>query len=246
MDTGLIHEGERLDDLQISGRYILQDPKRFCFGMDAVLLSGFVSVKPGETVIDLGTGTGILPILLEAKTKGEHFTGLEIQSESADMAQRSVSLNGRNDRISIVCGDIREASGIFGKASFNVVVSNPPYMIADHGIANPSDAKAIARHEICCKLEDLIRETKALLRPDGRCYFVHRPFRLVELLSDMHIAGIEPKRLRMVHPYKDKEPSMVLVEGKKGGRPRLSVEPPLIIYEKDGVYTKEVDEIYGF
>lgn len=246
MDKSLIHPGERLDDLQISKRVILQDPGRFCFGMDSVLLANFAVVKPGERVIDLGTGSGIIPILLEAKTPGEHFTGLEIQSASADMARRSVAINEKTDMIDIVDGDIKEASGIFGKASFDVVVSNPPYMIADHGIANPSDEKAIARHEILCNLEDIIRETKYLLSPKGRCYFVHRPFRLVEILAGMHEKGIEPKRMRMVYPYVDKEPSMVLIEGIKGGKPRLKVEPPLIVYGSEGKYTKEVDEIYGF
>lgn len=246
MDTELIREGERLDDLQISGRVILQDPKRFCFGMDAVLLSGFAAIKPEEKVIDLGTGTGILPILLEAKTKGEHFTGLELQSGSADMARRSVAINNRSEKISIVCGDIREASGIFGKASFNVVVSNPPYMIAGHGGVNPSDAKAIARHEIECTMEDLIRATKELLVPNGRCYYVHRPFRLVELLCGMRNAGLEPKRLRMVHPYIDREPSMVLVEGRRGAKSGITVMEPLVIYDENGEYSKEVKRDYGF
>lgn len=225
---------------------IIQNPDRFCFGMDAVLLSGFAKIKRGEKVIDLGTGNGILPILLEAKTEGGHFTGLEIQAESADMARRSVQMNGTEDKIDIVTGDIRQADEIFGRSSFDVVVSNPPYMIDNHGIKNPQDAKAIARHEILLSLEDLIQQTAKILKPEGRCYYVHRPFRLVELLSGMHNAGIEPKRIRFVYPYIDHEPTMVLIEGRRGGNPRVTVEKPLIIYGPDGKYSEEIQNIYSF
>ena len=214
--------------------------------MDAVLLSGFAKIKRGEKVIDLGTGNGILPILLEAKTEGGHFTGLEIQAESADMARRSVQMNGTEDKIDIVTGDIRQADEIFGRSSFDVVVSNPPYMIDNHGIKNPQDAKAIARHEILLSLEDLIQQTAKILKPEGRCYYVHRPFRLVELLSGMHNAGIEPKRIRFVYPYIDHEPTMVLIEGRRGGNPRVTVEKPLIIYGPDGKYSEEIQNIYSF
>lgn len=212
--------------------------------MDAVLLSGFVRVKPGEKVLDLGTGTGVIPLLLEAKTKGSHFTGLEIQPESADMARRSVLYNGLESRIDIVEGDIKDASKIFGASSFHVVTCNPPYMIGQHGITNTEDAKTIARHEIYCTLEDVIRETARVLPPKGRCYYVHRPFRLVEIFTLMHQYGVEPKRMQMVHSFADKEPSMVLVEGMRGAKPRLTVERPLIIYEKPGGYTRDVLDIY--
>ena len=191
----LVLPHERVDDLQRNHYRIIQDPGRFCFGMDAVLLSGFASVKPGEHVLDLGTGTGIIPILLEAKTKGEHFTGLEIQPESADMAERSVKLNELTERINIVTGDIKEASSIFGASSFEVVTTNPPYMIGQHGISNPKDAKAIARHEILCDLDDILRESARLLKPQGRFYMVHRPFRLAEIFSKMIEYHIEPKRM---------------------------------------------------
>ena len=143
-----MNNNERIDDLQINGRRIIQSPDRFCFGMDAVLLSGFAKVKKGESVLDLGTGTGILPILLDAKTEGGHFTGLEIQPESADMARRSVILNNRQDKIDIVTGDIKNALNIFGAASFDVIVTNPPYMNQNHGITKPESPKAIARHEL--------------------------------------------------------------------------------------------------
>ncbi|MCR5195397.1 MAG: tRNA1(Val) (adenine(37)-N6)-methyltransferase [Pseudobutyrivibrio sp.] len=241
----LVRSDERVDDLQINGYKIIQHPDKFCFGMDAVLLSSFAKVKEGEVAIDLGTGTGILPILLEAKTEGEHFTGLEIQSESAEMANRSVILNNLQDKIDIIEGDIKEASKIFGKASMNVVTSNPPYMTNHHGLKNPNDAKAIARHELLCSLEDVVRETSALLKQMGRCYFVHRPFRLVEIITLMRQYKLEPKRMRLVYPFVDKEPNMVLIEGVKGGGPQLTVEKPLIVYDAPGAYTKEIYEIYG-
>lgn len=167
-----MNNNERIDDLQINGRRIIQSPDRFCFGMDAVLLSGFAKVKKGESVLDLGTGTGILPILLDAKTEGGHFTGLEIQPESADMARRSVILNNRQDKIDIVTGDIKNALNIFGAASFDVIVTNPPYMNQNHGITNPESPKAIARHELLCSLEDVIRQTRSLLKVNGRMYMV--------------------------------------------------------------------------
>ena len=242
----LVLPHERVDDLQRNHYRIIQDPGRFCFGMDAVLLSGFASVKPGEHVLDLGTGTGIIPILLEAKTKGEHFTGLEIQPESADMAERSVKLNGLTERINIVTGDIKEASSIFGASSFEVVTTNPPYMIGQHGISNPKDAKAIARHEILCDLDDILRESARLLKPQGRFYMVHRPFRLAEIFSKMIEYHIEPKRMNLVYPFVDKEPNMVLIEGLRGGRSRLTVEKPLIVYKEPGVYTDEIYDIYGY
>lgn len=242
----LVLPHERVDDLQRNHYRIIQDPGRFCFGMDAVLLSGFANVKPGEHVLDLGTGTGIIPILLEAKTKGEHFTGLEIQPESADMAERSVKLNGLTERINIVTGDIKEASSIFGASSFEVVTTNPPYMIGQHGISNPEDAKAIARHEILCDLDDILRESARLLKPQGRFYMVHRPFRLAEIFSKMIEYHIEPKCMKLVYPFVDKEPNMVLIEGLRGGRSRLTVEKPLIVYKEPGVYTDEIYDIYGY
>ena len=217
---------ERLDDLQIKGYEIIQSPGRFCFGMDAVLLSAFARVKKNEKALDLGTGTGILPILLEAKYPGLHYTGLEIQEESADMARRSVSYNGLEERIDIVTGDIKEAASIFGAASFGVITTNPPYMIGDHGLKNQNEALYIARHEALCTLDDILRESAKILKVKGRFY-------------------IEPKRMRLVYPYIDKEPNMVLIEGMKGGNPRMQVEPPLVVYQKDGSYTEELLALYG-
>lgn len=242
----IIRENERLDELHRNGYFIIQDPGRFCFGMDAVLLSGFARVKKGERVLDLGTGTGIIPILLEAKTQGSHFTGLEIQPESADMATRSVLYNHLEEKVSIVTGDIKDASKIFGASSFDVITTNPPYMIGEHGLKNPTDAKAIARHEVLCNLDDILRESARILKPGGRFYMVHRPFRLAEIFSKMIEYKIEPKRMQLVYPYVDKEPNMVLIEGLRGGKSRMTVEKPLIVYEKQGVYTPEIYDIYGY
>ena len=245
-ETTILKNNERLDELHRNGYFIIQDPGRFCFGMDAVLLSGFAKVKKGERVLDLGTGTGIIPILLEAKTEGSHFTGLEIQPESADMATRSVAYNHLEDKVSIVTGDIKEASTIFKAASFDVITTNPPYMIGEHGLKNPTDAKAIARHEVCCTLDDILRESAKILKPGGRFYMVHRPFRLAEIFSKMVEYHIEPKRMQLVYPYVDKEPNMVLIEGLRGGKSRLNVEKPLIVYESEGKYTPEIYDIYGY
>lgn len=250
-DTVLSMEGflladERIDELHRNQYKIIQNSKKFCFGMDAVLLSGFSKVKKNETVLDLGTGTGIIPILLEAKTEGQHFTGLEIQEESADMARRSVVMNKQTDKIDIVLGDIKEASKLFGAASFDVVTSNPPYMNDQHGLTNPDLPKAIARHEILCSLEDVVREAAKVLKPGGRFYMVHRPFRLVELINTLTAYKLEPKRLKMVHPFIDKEPNMVLIECIKGAKSMIKVEAPLIVYKEQNVYTDEIYDIYGY
>lgn len=239
-----LKEHERLDDLQ-NGYYIIQNMQDFCYGIDAVLLSGFAKVKPGERALDMGTGTGIIPILLKAKTQGKHFTGLEIQERSAEMARRSVAYNHLEDTVTIQTGDIKEAAAIFGRASFSVVTCNPPYMTGSHGLTNPHLPKAIARHEVLCTLEDVISQASQVLEPHGRFYMVHRPFRLAEIMGLMMKYKLEPKRMRLVYPFVDKEPNMVLIEGLSGGNPRISVEPPLIVYEKPGVYTKEIREIYG-
>ena len=239
-----LKEHERLDDLQ-NGYYIIQNTQDFCYGIDAVLLSVFAKVKPGERALDIGTGTGIIPILLKAKTQGKHFTGLEIQERSAEMARRSVAYNHLEDTVTIQTGDIKEAAAIFGRASFSVVTCNPPYMTGSHGLTNPHLPKAIARHEVLCTLEDVISQASQVLEPHGRFYMVHRPFRLPEIMGLMLKYKLEPKRMRLVYPFVDKEPNMVLIEGLSGGNPRITVEPPLIVYEKPGVYTKEIREIYG-
>ena len=241
-----LKENERLDDLQRNGYQIIQKTDGFCFGMDAVLLSGFASVRKGEKALDLGTGTGIIPILLKAKTEGEHFSALEIQEEMADMARRSVAANHLEKDITVVTGDIKEASRIFGAASFDVVTSNPPYMNDAHGLKNPDLPKAIARHEVLCTLDDVTREAAKVLKPGGRFYMVHRPHRLVEIITALTKYRLEPKRMKMVHPYVDREANMVLIEAERGGRSMIKVEAPVIVYKEPGVYTDEIYDIYGY
>lgn len=241
-----LKENERIDDLNRCGYKIIQNTSKFCFGMDAVLLSSFAKANEGDKVIDLGTGTGIIPILMEAKTKADSFIGLEIQEESVDMAKRSVLMNGQEKKITIVYGDIKTASKDLGAAMFDVVTTNPPYMNNSHALVNPNEAKAIARHEIMCDLEDVVREGAKLLKVGGKMYMVHRPFRLIEIVSEMKKYKLEPKRIRFVHPYVDKEPNMVLIEAAKGGKPMVKVEKPLIVYKDVNIYTDEIHEIYGF
>lgn len=245
MDVEL-RENERIDDLQRNGYQIIQNPEKFCFGMDAVLLSGFVRVKPGAKVLDLGTGTGIIPLLVEAKTQAMHISAIEIQEESADMARRSVQLNGLEEKIDIVTGDLREAEKFFDAASFDVVTCNPPYMIGQHGLTNPDAPKAIARHEILCTLEDVVRTAAKLLKPGGYFCMVHRPFRLAEIIRVMTEYKLEPKRMKLVYPYVDKEPNMVLIEGCRGGKPRMTVEKPLIVFKEPKIYTDEITDVYGY
>ena len=245
-DGVTLYEWERLDELQRNGYRIIQDPDRFCFGMDAVLLSGFAKAKEGDRLLDLGTGTGIIPILMEAKTDAEHLTGLEVQKESADMARRSVRLNHLEEKIEIVTGDIKEADALFAAASFDVITCNPPYMIGQHGLVNPEEPKAIARHEILCTFQDVVKAAAKLLKPGSHFYLVHRPFRLAEIMTTLSQYKLEPKRMQLVYPFVDKEPNMVLLEAVRGGRSRMQVEKPLIVYKEPGVYMPEIYEIYGY
>lgn len=245
-DENLLKEGERIDDLERNGLCIIQDPDSFCFGMDAVLLSGFACVPDESTVLDLGTGTGIIPILLSAKTKASHLTGLEIQEKSADMASRSIALNKLCSRIDIINGDIKEADRLFTSASFDVVTSNPPYMVKGSGLCNPVDAKAVAKHEILCDLEDVIKAAAHVLKEGGILNMVHRPFRLADIIETLRRYRLEPKRMKLVYPSIEKEPVMVLMEARKGGGSYLNVEKPLIIYGPDGKYTEEITGIYGY
>ena len=251
-ETQLVLPGEKVDDLQRSGLRIIQDPARFCFGMDAVLLTGFIQEGIGgrsmarEDMLDLGTGTGIIPLLMSAKSDLRTLTGLEIQPDSADMAKRSVELNGISDRVRILQGDIREADTLFAPASFGIVTCNPPYMIGGHGLQNPDSPKAIARHEVLCDFDDVAGAAERLLKTSGHFFLVHRPFRLAEIMTTLRDHGLEPKRMRLVYPFIDKEPNMVLLDCVRGGRPRLTVEKPLIVYKEPGKYTDEIYEVYGY
>ena len=239
-----IKSHERVDDLHRNGYMLIQDPKRFCFGIDAVLLSGFARAEKGSKVLDLGTGTGVIPILMEAKNEDAHFTALEIQEESAEMASRSVALNGLEEKIDIVCGDIKEADKLFKAASFDVITTNPPYMNDGGGIKNDYCPKTIARHEVLCSLDDIARVSSKLLKFGGKLFMVHRPHRLTDIMCTLRENKLEPKVIRFVHSYVDKEPTMVLVEATRSGKPMVKVMPPLIVYGSEGKYTDEINEIY--
>lgn len=241
----MIKAGERIDDLQRSNLKIIQNPAYFCFGMDAVLLSGFAVIKKEEYTVDIGTGTGIIPLLLSAKTAGKYFTGIEIQEYMADMAKRSVVLNRLEERIAIIHADIKHYDAI-ESGSVDVVTSNPPYMQEFHGIKNIEDSVAIARHEIKCNLNDILYKTSKMLKNGGRMYMVHRPHRIVDIICKMRKYGLEPKRLRFVHPFIDKEANMALIEARKGTGVWLKLEPPLIVYESAGKYTQEIIDTYGY
>ena len=241
----MIYEDERIDDLQCKGYQIIQKPKGFCFGIDAVLLSDFGRVKRGQKVLKLCTGSGVIPILLEAKTDGAAFCGLELQEAYADMASRSVALNHLQEKVNIVCGDVKEIKKLFEPASFQVVTANPPYMTELHGLQNQYEPKTIARHEVTLTLRDVVEAASYVLPVNGTFYMIHKPFRLAEIFKVMKEYHIEPKRMRLVHPYVDKEPTMVLIEGLKCGKERITIEPPLIVYKEPGIYTDEIYKIYG-
>ena len=242
-EMDLLREGERIDDLQRNGYRIIQHPDSFCFGMDAVLLSSYAAAGSGERVLDLGTGTGIIPILMRAKTKCRDFTGLEINPESAGRAERSIRLNHLEDSIRILQGDLREVRSLFSPGSFDVVTSNPPYMVAGHGLTGKA-GKGPERHELLCTLEDVVSAAARVLREQGRFYLVHRPFRLAEVIVTLSRYRLEPKRMRLVCPMAGKEPNLMLIEARKGANPRMTVEPPLFVYERPGVYTGELLDIY--
>ncbi len=240
-----IYPGERVDDLQIKGYKIIQKEGLFCFGMDAVLLSDYAKIKKNSRVMDLCSGTGIIPVLLAAKYETEYIEGLEYQAECVEMAKRTIKMNNLSSRIAMTQGDVKEVREKYEQGSFDYVTCNPPYMTGSHGLTNQNYSKAVARHEILCTLEDVIAASAWLLKTAGHLVMVHRPFRLAEILYVMKQNKLEPKRMRLVHPYKDKEPNMVLIEAVKGGRPRITVDPPLIVYHHDGAYTDEIHRIYG-
>ena len=237
--------GERLDDLQCNGLYLIQDPDKFCFGIDAVLLSNFVKVRKNGHVVDLCTGSGIVPILLSAKTGAKKITGIEIQSDIADMAMRSVSYNKLDEKIDIINDDISNALKYINNCSVDSVCVNPPYMKDTTAIKNPDLPMAIARHELLTDLETVINIASKLLKESGKFFMIHRPNRLSEIFASMRQNRIEPKRLRFIHPYIESKANLVLIEGAKGSGVWMDVEPPLVVYKDKNVYTDEVLKIYG-
>ncbi len=248
MQDFFVHPFERVDDLQTSSGYkLIQNPNWFCFGVDAVLLSDFAAktIKPKSRILDMCSGNGIIPILLAEKTDSPDIVGLEIQECVAEMATRSIKMNNLGSRISISVGDLRDAENTFGKAVFDSVTCNPPYKENLGGLKNSTDTVTIARHEILCSLEDIIKSAERVLRPMGKLYLIHRPERLADIFCLMRQYKIEPKKLRLVHPSPSKTATMVLVEGAKHGKPKLFLDPPLYVHDENGNYTDEIERIYN-
>lgn len=233
---------ERIDDLIIGGMQIIQHPDEFCYTLDAVLLAHFASVTPGDTAVDLGTGTGAVAFLLAAR--GASVTGIELNPRLADMANRSVALNKMQSKVSIRCHDLRLIRNCLPSGAFPLVVSNPPYRVPGRGLINPQPGLATARHELTATLSDVIAAARYLVKYRGRFALVHLPERMAEILKAMTDAGLEPKRLRLVHPAPDKKPKFLLVEGIRGAQPGLDVLPPLFVYKDDGGYSSEIMEYY--
>ena len=240
-----LKEDERIDDLQLDGLKIIQNPKGFCFGIDAVLLSHFIKVRSNETVVEFGTGTGIIPILLSSKGKFAKIKAFEVQAEVADMANRSILMNGLSEKIEIIQDNLKAAQNYISQGTIDVVFSNPPYMSGEGGIKNENLKKTISRHEILCNLEDIISQASKLLKFRGRFYMIHRPNRMVDILTLCRQYKLEPKEIRMIQPYQDKKPNIFLLMCSKGGQPDLKFMDPLIVYEKDGCYTSEIYKIYS-
>ena len=242
----ILRENERIDDLGIKNLKIIQNKEGFCFGIDSVLLSDFAKdIKKDSMVMDLGTGTGIIPILLCGKTKLKKVIGVEIQKEVCEMAKRSIELNNLEDKFQILNENILDLEKIYSENTFDVIVTNPPYKKMNTGILNENEKKLISRHEYKANLEDFLKVSKRLLKDKGEFYMVHRPERLVDILFIMRKYKIEPKNIRFVFSNKNKEPKLVLIKGIKNANPFLKIEKNLYIYDEDGNYTKEINNIYN-
>lgn len=241
-----LKENERIDDLQFKGLKIIQNKNGFCFGIDAVLLSDFAKgIKPNATVVDLCTGTGIIPILLSGKTAANKIYGIEIQEDVAEMAHRSVEMNELQEKIEIVNRDLNNIKDVISAGSVDAVTVNPPYKKRGSGIINEKDTKTISRHEISCTLEDIIKESARILKSGGSMYMIHKSERLVDALCSMRKEKIEPKRIRFIHPSIGQAPNLVLIEGVRSGGNFLKIENPLYVYDTEGNYTEEIKKIYG-
>ncbi|EKY27781.1 tRNA1(Val) (adenine(37)-N6)-methyltransferase [Clostridium celatum] len=240
-----INNDESIDDLQLNGLRLIQKEKGFRFGVDAVLLSHFANIKKKHRVIDLCTGTGIVPFLVYGKYSPQEVIGLEIQEDMVEMANRSSILNNTEDKVKFINGDLKDKKIIDSIGKFDVVTVNPPYKLNNAGIVNPEDKLAIARHEIMCTLEDVIIASRRLLKDNGRMFIVHRPERLADIFGLMRKYKIEPKRVRMIQPNTKKAPNIVLVEGQRDGGAFLKWEEPLYVYDDNGNYSEEIDRIYG-
>ena len=242
----ILKDNERIDDLQLNNLKIIQNKDGFCFGIDSVLLSDFAKdIRNNSTVLDLGTGTGIIGILLCAKTKLSKIYGIDIQKDVCDMASRSIKLNNLEEKFEIINTNIKELTGVFKECSLDAIVSNPPYKKDNSGIKNESETKLISRHEITASLEDFVNISSKLLKNNGSIYMVHRPERLSDLFYLLKKYNLEPKKLRIVQSYANSKPKLILVKATKNAKSFLNIEEPLIIYNKDGSYTDEIFKIYG-
>lgn len=240
-----INLDESIDDLQLNGLRLIQKQSGFRFGVDAVLLSDFANVKKKHRVLDLCTGTGIIPFLVYGKYNPKEVWGIEIQEDMVEMANRSSKLNDTDEIVKFKCADLKDKGLVSELGRFDVVTVNPPYKLNNAGILNPNDKLAIARHEILCNLEDVIVSARRLLADNGRLFIVHRPERLADIFGLMRKYNIEPKRVKMIHPSAKKAPNIVLVEGQRDGGAFLKWDEPLYVYDENGNYSKEIDEIYG-
>ena len=240
-----LRDNETLDDLQLKGIQVIQKKDAFRFGVDAVLLANFARVRKDAKIVDLCSGTGIIPFILAGKTFASDIIGVEIQEELVDMANRSVGYNNLEHKVKFIHGDLKDEDLIKSIPKVDIVTVNPPYKLQNSGLINVNDKNAISRHEICCTLEDVIIAVRILLKDSGRVYMVHRPDRLVDILCTMRKHRIEPKRIRMVHPSVNKAPNIVLIEGQRDGGAFLKWETPLYVHTQDGGYTKEIVDMYN-
>lgn len=240
-----LKENERIDDLQYKGLKLIQDKNGFCFGIDAVLLANYAkNMKKSDVVVDLCTGNGIVGILLSGKTSAKKIYGVEIQEDVANLAKRNVSLNELDGRMEILNKNLIDLKEDIPSATVDSITVNPPYMKSGSGIINEENTLTVARHEISCTLEDVIKESSRMLKFGGEFFMVHKPERLVEIFCLMRKYKIEPKRMRLVQPYANKPANIVLVEGAKSAGEFLKVEIPLCVYKENGEYTDEIFDIY--
>ena len=240
----LRREGETVDELLGRRVKILQKEKGYRFSVDALLLAHFVRVKKGDLIVDLGTGSGVIAITVAQRKECSHVIAVDIQEKLVDMARRSVMLNNLEEKVDIRHGDIREIETLFRPRSFDVSIFNPPYRKASSGKLNPDAEKSVARHEIKGTMHDFLKASVYVLRRSGRAYIIYPATRMVEILSSMRTAGVEPKRMRIVHSRNASRGEFVLVEGIKNGREELEVLPPLIIYSEDGQYTEAMKSVF--
>ncbi|MEF9952318.1 MAG: tRNA1(Val) (adenine(37)-N6)-methyltransferase [Clostridium sp.] len=240
----MLKPGEKIEDLDLKGLKIIQNKDWFCFGIDAVLLADFANAKHSSKVVDFGTGTGIIPLLMEGRYEPTEIVGVEVQEEVAEMASRSIELNSLSHKIRIINEDIKNYKAI-GTGCYDVVVCNPPYKKNNTGLLNPTDKKAISRHEILITLDDIILSASKVLQSGGKLYMIHRPERLEHIILSLNKHKFAPRRLRFVHPKEGKSPTMLLIEAVRSGGDFLTIDSPLYVYNLDGSYTEEINKIYG-